>query len=311
MSNLRNRFERFCYKHRNWGIPNLMLYIALGSAVVLVLSMLNMNVPLVQALQFDKAKILQGQVWRLFTYVFTDISGGFLGLIFLYFFYNLGRHVELSMGTFRFNLFYFSGVILMDVFAMIFCPTEPVIVQEYLIYPSAFVGLYSQMAFYLHLSLVLVFAISYPDAQFMILFIIPIKAWILSIIYLVLTMIEVVNMMYPIMLFPHCLFPLVGLLNFLLFAGKDVLNLLPPSLRPSGVRRYRKVKQTPPKQQSGPIPYNPSSSAPKKSAPYTHRCTVCGRTDVTNPELEFRYCSKCNGYHCYCQDHINDHTHIE
>jgi hypothetical protein len=27
--------------------------------------------------------------------------------------------------------------------------------------------------------------------------------------------------------------------------------------------------------------------------------------------LEFRYCSKCNGYFCYCQDHISNHTHVE
>ena len=32
---------------------------------------------------------------------------------------------------------------------------------------------------------------------------------------------------------------------------------------------------------------------------------------MTNPELEFRYCSKCKGYYCYCEDHINNHTHIQ
>ena len=64
-----------------------------------------------------------------------------------------------------------------------------------------------------------------------------------------------------------------------------------------------------------PVPHLPhrhfflSTATPK--APYTHRCTICGRTDVTNPELEFRYCSKCKGYYCYCQDHINNHTHIQ
>ena len=52
---------------------------------------------------------------------------------------------------------------------------------------------------------------------------------------------------------------------------------------------------------------------PKKAETpaYTHKCTVCGRTDVSNPELEFRYCSKCNGYYCYCSDHINNHSHIQ
>ena len=55
--------------------------------------------------------------------------------------------------------------------------------------------------------------------------------------------------------------------------------------------------------------YEASTATPK--APHTHRCTICGRTDVSHPDLEFRYCSRCNGYHCYCQDHISNHTHIE
>ena len=38
---------------------------------------------------------------------------------------------------------------------------------------------------------------------------------------------------------------------------------------------------------------------------------VCGRTDLSDPDLEFRYCSRCKGYHCYCEDHINNHTHVE
>ena len=126
MKNLRRGFERFCFRNRDKGIPNLMLYIAIGNAIVLVMSMINGGNALYDLLCFDKSKILQGQVWRLLTYVFTQSGGGFLELIFLYFFYMLGRHVEMSMGTFKFNLFYLSGVVLMDIFAMIFCPTEPV-----------------------------------------------------------------------------------------------------------------------------------------------------------------------------------------
>ena len=87
LKNLRTRFERFCYRNRDKGIPNLMLYIILGNAAVLVLSLFNGGVALYNALCFDKTLILQGQVWRLVTYVFTQSSGGFLGLLFLYFFY--------------------------------------------------------------------------------------------------------------------------------------------------------------------------------------------------------------------------------
>ena len=203
----------------------------------------------------------------------------------------------MSMGTFRFNLFYFSGIILMDVFAMIFST-------------PATAALYTQMAIYLHLSLILAFAVSCPDSQFLILFIIPVKAWLLSLVYLAMILIDVFNLTYPVNFFPANLFPLVGLANFLLFTGKDVLNLLPPAWRPSGYRTVRTAKQ---KKKTGTIPFPNTASAhkEKQSAPYTHRCTVCGRTDVTNPELEFRYCSKCNGYYCYCEDHINNHNHVE
>ena len=43
---------------------------------------------------------------------------------------------------------------------------------------------------------------------------------------------------------------------------------------------------------------------------YHHKCAVCGRTDTDYPDLQFRYCSKCAGYHCFCQDHIFNHVHF-
>ena len=77
--------------------------------------------------------------------------------------------------------------------------------------------------------------------------------------------------------------------------------------------RYRRVKnhrQTPPRQRPG---ANWAADYQKNAGhkPYHHRCTVCGRTDTENPKLEFRYCSRCSGYHCYCEDHISNHAHIE
>ena len=78
MKNLRSRFERFCYQNRSKGIPNLMLYIAVGSAIVYFMSMADRNDVLYYALCFDRTLILQGQVWRLFTYVFTYNAGNIL-----------------------------------------------------------------------------------------------------------------------------------------------------------------------------------------------------------------------------------------
>jgi len=41
-----------------------------------------------------------------------------------------------------------------------------------------------------------------------------------------------------------------------------------------------------------------------------HTCRVCGRTDLSDPELEFRYCDRCTGAPCYCMDHLRDHEHL-
>ena len=305
MGNLRKRFEIFCYKHRNWGIPNLMLYIVIGTALVSLITIITNSTTLLELLCFNKAAILQGQVWRLITYIFTDTAGSLLSLLFLYFFYMLGRQVENSMGTFRFNLFYFSGVILMDVFAMIFCPSDPLLSTIYAY------NLYIQMGFYLHLSLLLTFAVTNPDAQFLLLMFIPIKAWIMSIIYIAWIVTTVFTNFHSGFAFPNYLFPLVGIANFALFAGRDIANILPPAWRPTGRRQYRTVHQSRPEKKTGTIPFPNQDRPAPKAADYTHKCCVCGRTDVTNPELEFRYCSRCSGYHCYCEDHINNHTHIE
>jgi len=310
LKKLRRNFERFCYKHRMKGIPNLMLYIVLGSGIVYLANLINGGGLLYNLLAFDKSQILRGQVWRLVSWIFTDVlhPNPFLNVLFLYFFYNLGRHLEMTIGTFKFNLFYAVGIVMMDLFAMIFCPVQDVIVDGYLVSAQTFTSLYGDMAWYLHLSLVLAFATSHPDTHFYIFYIIPIRAWVMALIYLVITAIGVFNMIYPVNLLPHALFPLVGLLNYFLFFGDQMHYLLPLSWR---AKLKRRATPAGPKTAPGePIPLRrEQKAAPVRN--YNHRCTVCGRTDVSNPELEFRYCSKCSGYHCYCQDHISDHTHVE
>ena len=311
-NNLRHRFERFCFRNRDKGIPNLMLYICLGSGVMSFLSMMNGGSTLYNLLCFDKTAILNGQVWRLVSWLLTEQLGGnpILSILFLYFFYRLGSAVESSIGTFKFNLFYLVGVVMMDIFALLFCPTEPVLIGTMIAAPEVFTMFYSNMAYYLHLSMVLAFSTMYPDAQFLVMFVIPVKAWILAVIDLVLIGIDVFNMCYPILLFPHCLFPLIGLLNYFLFFGPDMHNLLPLSWRVK-LRRKRNSGTSRPKVVPFSAPGRQDTPSAKSSAPYTHRCTVCGRTDTEFPDLEFRYCSRCKGYHCYCEDHISNHTHIQ
>lgn len=313
MKNLRTRFERFCFKNRSKGIPNLMLYIVLGNALVYILSLANQDYALYDILCLDRNLVLQGQVWRLISFVFTSFSPGtniFFTIITYICYFSLGRAMENAWGTFRFNLFYLSGVVLMDVFAMV-VGGVPVNIDGYGLDLSM---LYSGMGSYLNLSLFLGYATLYPDAHFLLFFIIPVKAWIFALLDLVLTLSDVISMTFPVNLFPHNLFPLVALLNYFLFFGKDVLNVIPISWRINIKRLFKKKqKYAPEKPKVIPFPSAGSyqASVAKPKAPYNHRCTVCGRTDTENPELEFRYCSKCQGYHCYCIDHISNHTHVE
>jgi hypothetical protein len=43
---------------------------------------------------------------------------------------------------------------------------------------------------------------------------------------------------------------------------------------------------------------------------YYHRCTVCGITDRSHPQMDFRYCSKCADGYCYCAEHLRNHEHV-
>ncbi len=287
MNRLRKRFDRFCFKNREKGIPNLMLYIALGSAVVNILSIVDKTDTLYYVLCFSRSAILQGQVWRLITYPLTFSAGNILlTAIALLCYFSLGRAMENLWGTLRFNLFYFTGVVLMDIYCMLFDGMADVS--------------------YLNMSLFLAYATMYPDAKFLFLYIIPVKARVFALIDLALVLYSL--LVYP---FPYNLFPVIALANYFLFFGKDVLNVLPVSWRLNAARLFKKK----PAKKTGTIPFPSAGSyqatAARPTAPYTHRCAVCGRTDVSDPDLEFRYCSRCNGYHCYCQDHISNHTHVQ
>jgi len=288
LKNPRRQFELFCYKNRTKGIPNLMLYIALGTAVVYLMSEMAGNYVLYNLLYFDRELILQGQIWRLFTYPLTyRINSLMLMAVSLLCYYSLGRAMENIWGTLRFNLFYFTGVIMMDVYCMIFGGTASVV--------------------YLNLSLFLSYATLFPDSQFLLFFIIPVKAWIFALFDLAIVLMDLIT--YS---FPYNLFSVISLANYFLFFGRDVLNVLPMSWRINAKRLFK--KQSVQQKKAKVIQFNAGSyeaSTAKPQAPYTHRCTVCGRTDLSNPELEFRYCSRCKGYYCYCEDHISNHSHIE
>lgn len=282
MKNLRRSFERFCIKNRSKGIPNLMLYVCIGNAIVYLMSQFTRSNFLYYLLMFDRTSILHGQVWRLISFPLTMYSNNILFmLITLFCYYSLGTAIERQWGTLRFNLFYLSGILMMDIYSMIFgCRAD---------------------VYYLNMSLFLSYATMYPNAGFLLFFIIPVKAWLFALFDLAIIAIGLFQDS-----FPYNIFPLIALANYFLFFGKDVLNVVPMSLRLKCRKLFHSKKAA-----SAPKVITFHVKTEQAKPDYNHRCTVCGRTDVSNPELEFRYCSRCNGYYCYCQDHINNHAHIQ
>ncbi len=286
MKQLRRSFERFCSRNSGRGIPNLMLYVAIGNAIVYLFYNIDPSYVVYRALCFDRAKILSGQVWRLLTYIFIPETSGsrmfgmLLLAIVLFFYYFIGRTIEASWGVCRFNLFYFCGVLLTDIGAML-------------------LGVNATSS-YLNLSLILAYATMFPDNRVLLMMIIPIRMKYLAWFYFAITIFTLLTTA-----FPYNLFPVFALLNYFLFFGKDVANVLPAFLQ----RRGRLFQRTQRPNADWAAAYK-KPVADSAAPAWHHKCTVCGRTDTEYPELEFRYCSKCRGYCCYCQDHINNHAHI-
>ena len=156
MSNLRRNMNRFFYNHRNQGVANLMLYIAIGNVLVYFITAVDPSLTVYKLLCFDRAAILHGQVWRLLSFLFVYMweQGVFWGALSLFLYFQFGRMLEQYWGVLRFNLYYLTGVVIMDVAALIFGGTAT--------------------AYYLNLSIFLAVACLATDLTVRLYFILPI-----------------------------------------------------------------------------------------------------------------------------------------
>lgn len=280
MKSLMNKIDIFCYRHPRFGIRNLMLYIVIANAVIWLFSMMDTSGLLVQALAFSPAMIMKGQVWRLVTFALIPTDFSFLALIMFYFYYFIGNTLETQWGPGKFTIYFFTGILLTVVYGFIVYFATGTDVSVY--------------ADYIYLSMFFSFATLFPDTVVLFMFIIPMKMKWLAYIDAAYFLLKVFQM--P---FPQDLLPVVAVLNYLIFCGDWLFSLLGPS----HVRQRAKTVSY--KREARKI------NREQKNAPYTRKCAVCGRTDADYPDLEFRYCSQCAGYHCFCQDHINNHVHFK
>ncbi len=266
--------DRFCRKHPDFGIPRLMLYVSIANVAFWLLGAV--NPVLLSYLRFDPYLVLHGQVWRIVSFALYPPSTGMLAFIAFYFYYWIGSTLEQYWGTPKFNIYFFSGILL-------------TLLYGFLIY--FITGIRIQLnAEYVYLSMFFSFAAMFPDMQVLLFFLIPIKMKWLALVDAAFFILSVITTRFPVNLLP-----IVAVLNFFVFCGGELLRAVPR--RPSaGTVNFRRASAKIRREQCDRL--------------YTHKCAVCGRTDTDYPELEFRYCSRCAGYHCFCQDHINNHIHF-
>ena len=273
------KVDLFCYKHPRFGIPNLMLYVVIGNVIVWLFSLMDTTGSLISWLSFSPYHIMHGQVWRLLTFIIIPNNTGLLAIVFFYFYYMIGKTLENQWGTPKFNIYFFSGVLLTVIYGMVVYWVAKINIVAY--------------AEFIYLSMFFCFATLYPDMQVLLFFIIPIKMKWLGIV-------DAVFFVYQILAlpFPYNLLPVVATLNYLIFCGGWLFDYFRPA------RRKQRKNTVNFKNEVRRIQYE------QKTRPYKHKCEVCGRTDADYPDLEFRYCSRCQGYHCFCIDHINNHRHF-
>ena len=267
--------ERFCYKHPYFGVKNLMKYVAAANVAFWLLGAI--NPVLLSYLAFDPYLVLHGQVWRVISFMFYPPSTGLLAFVVIYFYYWIGNTLEQYWGTPQFNIYFFSGVILTVVYGLLM---------------NLITGVRFVLdAQYIYLSMFFSYAALFPNMEVLLFFLLPIKIkWLAAIdaVYFVLGVLTA----HP---FPVKLLPIVAVGNFLLFFGGDLLRRRPRRASVNTVN-FRKESRRLRKEQRDKL--------------YNHKCAVCGKTDTDYPGLEFRYCSRCAGYHCFCQEHINNHIHF-
>ena len=288
MKKLYDGVQRFCAAHPRFGIPNLMRVIVIGNVAVYVLMLLTQanDANALSFLTFNLNALLHGEVWRLVTFVFVPAySSPFALLISLYFYYWIGSTLERQWGTAKFNLYYISGALL----------TVLGVVLASLITGNPY--LTAAGTGYVNLSMFFAFAFLFPDTQVLLFFIIPIKMKWLAYLDAALFAYDVVRCLMA-GNWGGALLPVIALLNFAVFIWPEVHYMADRAAyrhRPQTVQFKRAAQQ---------------QQKQEQKQGYHHKCAVCGRTDTDHPELQFRYCSKCAGYHCFCQDHIFTHVHF-
>lgn len=313
-----NKIER---KIGRFAIKNLIYYILGGYVLGYILYFTNSSLGFYNYIVLSPDLVMQGQVWRLFTWVFTIPQGVSIFLIFMFLlYYFIGKNLEKTLGAFKYNVYIFSGWFFMTLGAMT-------------IYWITGVSM-DVSTYYINLASFLAFAVLYPDTRIYLFGLLPIKMKWLAIIDIAYLGIQVISSVVSLFALPNSqvqsilgqfgigagtakilliteIFSiLISLLNFFIFflATRNLKRF-----SPNNMHRRSQFKRS----VNRGMQQNQAGTAKKPQGVYVangvivHQCSVCNKTNITNPELTFRYCSKCVGNHEYCQEHLFTHVHTK
>ena len=280
-----NWLDKLERKLGRYAIPNLTVYLLAG--YVIGFAVMNFMPSLLNWLTLEPGLIIRGQLWRIISWVLIPPSSSLISLIFLVLlYYSLGSALERTWGTFRYNVYIFSGILFTVAAAFLLYGAL------YLIYGVEFsllsVGMISTN--YITMSIFLAFAAIYPDMEVLLYFILPIKMKWMALVYAAMAVYYFIQ----------------GGLATRVAIAASLLNFVIFFLSSRNTRRF------------GPREQARKAKFRKQSRPHMtyaggarHRCAVCGRTELDDPNLEFRFCSKCRGNYEYCQDHLFTHEHVK
>lgn len=281
MTKLERKFGKFA-------IPNLTLILIGGFVLGYLIEIISPEALSIIAL--DPIKVMQGQVYRLLTWVIIPPYGASIFVIItLMFYFYVGRTLENTWGDFRYTVYILAGILFTDLGIMLTYLVMFFTGQQELINLYSEYGLYGASTYYLCMSMFLAYAFMFPDMQVLMYFIIPIKVkWLgyLDIAYLIVEVLRFGLMKY----YTGMITVIMSVLNFILFyfmmKGKSRVT---PAHRKRKRQYKREVRQT--------------------QILTRHKCAICGQTEEDDPTLEFRYCSRCKGNYEYCQNHLFTHEH--
>lgn len=335
MNNWLYKLER---KYGKFAIPNLtaimMGFYAFGFIISLISG--SADTDITSYLTLNPYLVLHGQVWRLVTWllVFPEESSSLLFvLITLLFYFSIGRTMEAVWGEFRYTVYILSGIIFTIIGAFIlygiaYIEFRDIFADGYFLLDGQQVDAHEIFTrfltvtkgnrtittpavwfsgvttLYISMSLFLAFATTFPEHRILLYFIIPIKVKWMGYLYAALIGFNIITSLLEGQYYDMVVI-VMSLLNFLLFffTTRDYRKISPMEAKRK--RDYRN------KVRYADVQSRQEAEHEGKQVFTRHKCAICGKTELDGVELQFRYCSKCDGNYEYCEEHLYTHEHVK